>query len=622
MTSLNELLLIRDQYRYVRKTAITDFRNSSYVVPFTSDVFGPIYATTFSKGFVGHTGSGGIIRGPNSTVYSIFIDGIKNNNIDNINLVCDGNRRLVDPYCLFDNEIYGPYKSSYDVVPTYSPTSPEAGAELVELYCMSLMRDVALYLLDDKYPYPNLTAQNYIENIISYMNQPNIKNYLNAPLDGGNITRKVLFRGDTSGDLIGPYMSQFNYYVLGYGQLIISQKYQTYNIQDLNIFDNEYFWTGTGGFSPVVPGWNGYPNKVYANDFIKTVPKFISLWNGGSANEAPFIHSGFVHSNNLRYLTTIRDTAMYIYRDQVWQPFFTAATILLNNPILDNSGNIIGYGVPVGFYFQPRTATKFVDLGPVDLFSLLSLSTKLAMNATWLWKWRQLKLRPEEMAYQVHLKKTTGTGIDFNSNLMNSQVLTDVSNNNNGNFLLPLVYTVGSPCHPSYPSGHATIAGAMSTILKAWFNCDSSMNAVTINTNVFFITDDGLIKYTQDGTFATPQVKLRVDNELDKLASNCSVFRNFAGIHYRSDAYAGLEIGENVAISVLEDWVKRYSTDVIFRFRKRNGTVYEISKTYSGPVSISGNIYFSNPVLLTVNATTGAPAVSGVGELFSDPNNS
>jgi hypothetical protein len=619
MTSLEELLLIRDQYRYVRKTGINDFRNSSYVVPFTSDVSGPIYATTFSKGFVGHTGSGGVIRGPNPIDYSIFIDGIVNNDINSIDLVCNNNRRLVDPYCLFDNEIYAPYKSSYIVPLTYSPTSPEAGAELVELYCMSLMRDVALYLLDDKYPYPNPTAQNYIENIISYMNQPNIKNYLNAPLDGGNITRKVLFRGNSPGDLIGPYMSQFNYYALGYGQLIISQKYQTYNINGLSIYDNNYFWTGVG---VGVPGWNGYPNHVYANDFIKTVPKFISLWNGGSAGENPFLNSGFVHENVLRYLTTIRDSAMYIYRDQVWQPFFTAATMLLNNPIVDNSGNIIGYGVPLGFYFQPRTATKFINLGPVDLFSLLSLVTKLAMDSTWIWKWRQLKLRPEEMAYQVHLKKTTGSGLDFDSNLMNSQVLSDVSNNNNGNFILPMVYTVGSPCHPSYPSGHATIAGAMATILKAWFNCDSSMNAVTINTNVFFITDQGLVRYTEDGTYSTPQVKLRVDNELDKMASNCSIFRNFSGIHYRSDAYAGLEIGEAVAITVLEDWVKKYSNDVIFRFRKRNGTVYEISKTYSGPVSISGNIYFSNPVLLTLDATTGAPVVSGVGELFSDPNNS
>ena len=42
----------------------------------------------------------------------------------------------------------------------------------------------------------------------------------------------------------------------------------------------------------------------------------------------------------------------------------------------------------------------------------------------------------------------------------------------NGNYFIPLSYPEGCPLHPSYPSGHATAAGAAVTVLK-WFFDDS-----------------------------------------------------------------------------------------------------------------------------------------------------
>ena len=35
-------------------------------------------------------------------------------------------------------------------------------------------------------------------------------------------------------------------------------------------------------------------------------------------------------------------------------------------------------------------------------------------------------------------------------------------------YLLGLTYPEGSPLHPSYPSGHATLAGACITVIKAF----------------------------------------------------------------------------------------------------------------------------------------------------------
>ena len=39
-----------------------------------------------------------------------------------------------------------------------------------------------------------------------------------------------------------------------------------------------------------------------------------------------------------------------------------------------------------------------------------------------------------------------------------------------GTFLLPQAFPEGSPLHPAYGSGHATVAGACVTVLKAWFD--------------------------------------------------------------------------------------------------------------------------------------------------------
>lgn len=46
---------------------------------------------------------------------------------------------------------------------------------------------------------------------------------------------------------------------------------------------------------------------------------------------------------------------------------------------------------------------------------------------------------------------------------------------------------------------------------------------------------------------------LKVGEELDKLASNVAVGRQFAGIHWRCDSHAGLRLGETVAIGLLRN---------------------------------------------------------------------
>ncbi len=118
--------------------------------------------------------------------------------------------------------------------------------------------------------------------------------------------------------------------------------------------------------------------------------------------------------------------------------------------------------------------------------------------------------------------------------------------------LLPQAFPEGCPIHPAYPSGHATWVGAGVTLLKAFF--DESV----IITNPVVAADDGLSLVPYAGPDAG---ELTLGGELNKLAWNIGVGRNFAGIHWRTDAVEGLKLGEAVALGLLRDLRATYAED-------------------------------------------------------------
>ncbi|MFP5411231.1 MAG: phosphoesterase, partial [Gammaproteobacteria bacterium] len=73
---------------------------------------------------------------------------------------------------------------------------------------------------------------------------------------------------------------------------------------------------------------------------------------------------------------------------------------------------------------------------------------------------------------------------------------------------------------------------------------------------------------------------LTVEGELNKLASNISLGRDTAGVHYRSDGDLGMLLGEELAISVLQELVNGYNQNVSFSFNRFDGTPVTISKQY------------------------------------------
>ena len=130
---------------------------------------------------------------------------------------------------------------------------------------------------------------------------------------------------------------------------------------------------------------------------------------------------------------------------------------------------------------------------------------------------------------------------------------------------MPMAFAEGCPTHPSYTAGHATVAGACVTILKALFD----ENHVIPNPVV--PTADGLALVPYSGP------PLTVGGELNKTASNVATGRNIGGVHWRSDARESMKAGEALAISILRDQRACYNEPFNgFTFTKFDGTTITV----------------------------------------------
>src|SRR4030095_12193541 len=116
-----------------------------------------------------------------------------------------------------------------------------------------------------------------------------------------------------------------------------------------------------------------------------------------------------------------------------------------------------------------------------------------ALKAVWYQKWFvHRRLRPEVHAARVDRTLYHAAGYPVHSEILNA--LSSATRLGvympAGNALLPMAFSEGSPTHPAYGAGHATVAGACVTILKAWFN--ESTRLVDIGLAPVQPTDDGL----------------------------------------------------------------------------------------------------------------------------------
>jgi len=390
-----------------------------------------------------------------------------------------GYYKLANPQAAFAFDLIGPDSHQPTIVPPPAFSSAEQAAELVELYWHAALRDVP-FAAYDEHPLVEAACKE-LTGLGGFK----------GPREAGRVTPRTLFRGETSGGLRGPYVSQFLLRDLPWTPISVPQRIRT-----------------------AAPG----------DDHILEYPEWLRIQNGGAAGVNDYV-------DEHRYILTGRDLTEYVHRDFTYQAFLGACLILFRM-----SAPIDG-GVP---YHHSVTQSGFVTFGPSDILHLVALVANVALKAAWHHKWViHRRLRPEEYAARVHQNSIGAARYPLHMDIHNSEVL-DRTRKKNGTALLPQAYPEGSPMHPSYPAGHAVIAGACATALKACF-----AETFIIPNSSFPQPDGQTLHRTND--------ELTVGGELDKLAENIAIARNFAGIHWRTDGVEGLKLGEAVAIEVLRE---------------------------------------------------------------------
>lgn len=156
------------------------------------------------------------------------------------------------------------------------------------------------------------------------------------------------------------------------------------------------------------------------------------------------------------------------------------------------------------------------------------------------------------------------------------------------NVLLPMAFAEGSPMHPSYGAGHATVAGGCVTMLKAFFHTVEEGGKKGVKP-VLWPKTMPVLEASRCGSALVdvkPHGVMTISGELNKLAANISIARNMAGVHYYTDYYESLRMGERVATGILIEQMKQYNEPVEMDFESFDGDhvhILKVDHDYADP---------------------------------------
>jgi hypothetical protein len=417
-----------------------------------------------------------------------------------------GTSLLINPQAGLAFDLEGADSHALAIGTPPSVASREIADVAIENYWMALCRDI---------------------NFTEYGNEPLTQaaiaelNSLQAFLGPKPVTPQNLFRGFTPGDVVGPYVSQFLLQPFSYGAIAVDQRFTTY-----------------------------VPNVDYITDQVS----WLAVQNGQSPIEQNQIDS------TPQYMRNGRGLGAYVHIDVLFEAYFNACLILVDR------------GAPLDAnhpYNGSRTQTGFGTFGSPHLKTLVAEVSQRALKAVWYAKWFVHRhLRPEAYGGLVHMNKTHQASYPLHHDILHSDAVARTFAKH-GSYFLSHGFPEGCPQHPSYGSGHATVAGACSTIVKAWFDDLAPISAVP-DMQIVQSSDDGgsLVPYA--GSDAN---KMTIGGEMNKIAANIGIGRNHAAVHWRYDYVDSVILGEAVATSMLKDMAHCYNEAFAgFSFTKFDGT--------------------------------------------------
>lgn len=457
--------------------------------------------------------------------------------------------------------------AGFSMPPAPTVLSKTTAAEMTELYWMALLRDIPFDQFGGSTDLGNAATEIHGKFLESVSDEPDAGHLMagvDAPGAAGKlakITRQNVFRLGLPGEELGPLLSQFFVRDIQFGTQTIDQRQDPYK-KDLN--------------------------------FLTTFDDWLLAQNTGRDRDGLAYNRANEHSKanfepKKRYISTMRDMARFVNKDALHQAYFNAALLLLTGGARWTPGNPYGDSGALRF----REA-GFGVLGGPHILALVSEVATRALKVVWNQKWQvHLRLRPEAYGGLVHVQNIGigGKGSKRPYGLPGWVADTEAAKRvktKNKTLLLPMAFTPGSPTHPSYGAGHATVAGACVTVLKAFFQTFTTKDGV--DTPIKFSTLNerdvpygpgqpikayvtGVVsKPGGDEGVRTPLPKaeadqLTIEGELNKLAMNVAMGRAMGGVHWRTDNTRSLVLGEAMAAQILANITIDVNERPSFEFR-------------------------------------------------------
>lgn len=430
-------------------------------------------------------------------------------------------------------DLIGPDMQTLTMPPAPAVGSHELTAEMAEVYAMAVLRDEPLADLQF-----DADPSDTVDSILQSLGRlPWFEGSVRSPdlsiAERWRLRRSpnpgTAFRGLAPGESVGPYVSQ----------LLLA---------------------GTSNDAGRTPG-DGlvkYGAQTIDQRVRRAAPiDFMTGWDEWfDVQNALAPSPSQIFDGPDRFITTGRDLATFVHSDALYQPYFTASLVLF------------GHGMPLD-PGMPFTQDDYVDhqqgfvlFAPNHVLALLGEVSMRALKTVKYQKFNvHRRLRPEELAARVEradmldiAELSTMAAALADTALAEAVQAVNRDASGVASMLLPMAYAEGSPMHPSYGAGHATVAGACATVMKALFDHNQPFAPTGSPHSAFVPTNDGssLEPIPVVDGLGRPSM-LTVEGEINKLAANVAIGRSWAGVHYYSDYWESLLLGEAIAIEILRE---------------------------------------------------------------------
>ncbi|MEM6701548.1 MAG: vanadium-dependent haloperoxidase [Acidobacteriota bacterium] len=539
-------------------------------------------------------------------------------------------------------ELQGPDAGAVGMAPAPRVGSSELAVEMAEVYGLALLRDVPFAEIESGTGRTScyegkrgttLNARQIVRRIAAmpFFGRDPVsstpgqtgcrlnsfeRNRRDARLNAdGRLTPQVAFRGSTPGAQVGPYVSQF--LLVGSPSLAsapaVPPECDGYDAA----FDLE---DGLIRYGSITINQRTLTHRRCV-DFMTDWASWLDVQNGAKLNGIGLDQ----FEDCRRFITTPRDLATYVHYDALYEAYLNACLILLS------IGAPTSKGFPEDSPSGRRTA--FATFGGPHILSLVCEVATRCLKAVRRQKFNyHRRCRPEaiggrltlassdanrrklgcaESAFAATLEELDKTGLLDAIEYHNAKQNPDdriglhcpagwTGPEDARNLLLPMAFPEGSPMHPAYGAGHATVAGGCVTALKAFFemfeDCNGGVERPLVHREC---GQDRIIRYVPNGDLLQPdecQDPLTIQGELDKLAANISIGRNMAGVHYYSDYYDSVRMGERITVGILMEQAPTYGDAMETTFTSFDGDHITISGEAGSCPSLSILDRCGNPV--------------------------